>query len=31
MDPASYDFTNNFEKNVFVSGAFDGFTNNRGR
>ena len=24
MDPVSYDFTNDFEKNVFVSGAFRG-------
>ena len=31
MDPVSYDFTNNFEKNVFVSGAFNGFTNKRGK
>ena len=31
MDPASYDFTNNFEKNAFVSGAFNAFTNNKGR
>ena len=31
MDPASYDFNSNFEKNVFVSCAFNGFTNNKGR
>ena len=31
MDPVSYDLSKNFEKNVIVSGALNGFTNNRGR
>ena len=31
MDPVSYDFTNNFEKNAFVNGAFNAFTSNRER
>ena len=30
MDPVSYDFTNDFEKNAFVSDAFNAFINNMG-
>ena len=31
MDPVGYDFTKILKQKVFVSGAFNGFTNNRGR